>query len=162
MPLRLREISNLMRHVLTSDPLSVVGALEGVKYLGGQSNKFLPKGWPPENLLSEKWQAKKKGVNIGSKHQYQSSSIWPFLYFLHYFNYLGRSRCPTPMLSKLLGRPKCPTPMLYKLLGRPRPPCFRRPWSVAVGVQGWRRLPHRNSLVLTFFLLFVANFVDVL
>ena len=71
-----------------------------------------------------------------------AASIWPFLFFVHYFNYLAQ--CPTPMLNRLLWRPNHSLqfigaanvsdahalPLIYILLGRPRPPRFRCPWPL--------------------------------
>ena len=42
-----------------SDSYVDTGVSEGAKYWDDQSSKFLPKGWPSENLRGEKWQAKK-------------------------------------------------------------------------------------------------------
>ncbi len=58
-------------------------------------------------------------------HQYYLRNLTlSFLYFFHYFNYSGRSRCPC--LTNYWGGQT----MFYNLLGRPRPPLpprFRRP-----------------------------------
>ncbi len=70
-----------------------------------------------------------------------ASNPFSFLYFWNYFNYFGRSRCPTqiigatkPCLLQFIGAAFVSDaqalPLLYKLLGRPRPPLpsrFRRP-----------------------------------
>ena len=107
------------------------GALEGVKYWGGQGEKqntpfhfffftkCLAKGWPPENLRGEKWQPKKKTKQTNKQKRINNTSVaesvvrflLPISYFRFVFSLFGTTKvsnaqgvqCFTPSITKYWG-----------------------------------------------------------
>ena len=100
------------------------GTSEGVKYLGGQGPTFflyniLPKGWPPENLRGEKWQAEKWNVNTINIFTFSYNFFLNYWGFAHALQIIGAAKeYDTHIL-----------PMLYKLAATaaplPTPMCIR-------------------------------------